>query len=159
MSEDQAYQWSRQHSWHLEDLACWQKQAAQHPSTHPVHANKLNHYPTPTSAYFRHYNHDEIPTHDKRKVSEKALFQYLIQHPVQFISSFNHTVTIIAINHKDKSLSVLEVMSPQRTNLNVDKVQCIRFQYLPKISFLITLTSKEEMLHHKQMIYKHNLLK
>ena len=47
---------------------------------------------------------------------------YLIQHTMQLIPSLNNTVTIIAVNHKDKSLSILEVVSPQRSNLDVAKV-------------------------------------
>ena len=39
-------------------------------------------------------------------------FYYLIQHPVQLIPSFNYTVTVIAINNEDKSLCILEVVSP-----------------------------------------------
>ena len=39
-SEGQAYQLSRQHSLHLEDLACLQTPTAQHPSTHP--SNPMN---------------------------------------------------------------------------------------------------------------------
>ena len=42
---------------------------------------------------------------------------YLIQHPVQLIPRFNHTVTIVTVNHKDESLCVLEVVSPQGTDL------------------------------------------
>lgn len=34
-NEGPACQLSLQHSLHLEDPACWQKQAEQHPSTHP----------------------------------------------------------------------------------------------------------------------------
>lgn len=39
-------------------------------------------------------------------------FLYLIQHAVQLIPSLNNTVTIIAINHKDEPLCILEVVSP-----------------------------------------------
>ena len=38
---------------------------------------------------------------------------YLIQHPVQLISSFNNAISIIAVHHKNKPLCVLEVVSPQ----------------------------------------------
>lgn len=44
---------------------------------------------------------------------------YLIQHPMQLIPSFNHSVSVIAINHKDEALSILEVMSPQWSDLKV----------------------------------------
>lgn len=42
---------------------------------------------------------------------------YLIQHPMQLIPGLNNTVSIITVNHKNKALCVLEVMSPQRTDL------------------------------------------
>lgn len=46
---------------------------------------------------------------------------------MQLISSLNHTVSVIAVNHKDKALCVLEVVSPQRTNLNPTTRQTGRF--------------------------------
>lgn len=42
---------------------------------------------------------------------------YLIQHPVQLIPSLNNTISIVAVNHKDKALGVLEVVPPQRPDL------------------------------------------
>ena len=42
---------------------------------------------------------------------------YLIEHSVQFISSLNNTVSVIAVHHKDETLSVLEVVPPQGTDL------------------------------------------
>jgi len=41
----------------------------------------------------------------------------LVQHALQLLSGLNNTVTIIAINNEDDTLGVLEVMSPQRSNL------------------------------------------
>jgi hypothetical protein len=41
----------------------------------------------------------------------------LIQHPVQLVTSLPNTVPIIAIYHEDQPLCVLEVVSPQRTDL------------------------------------------
>lgn len=41
----------------------------------------------------------------------------LVQHPMQLIFSLNNTITIIAVYHKNKSLCVLEVVSPQGSNL------------------------------------------
>jgi hypothetical protein len=41
----------------------------------------------------------------------------LIQHALQFLPGLNNTVTIIAINDEDDTLSILEVMSPQRSDL------------------------------------------
>jgi hypothetical protein len=41
----------------------------------------------------------------------------LIQHALQFLPGLDNTVTIIAINDEDDTLGVLEVMSPQRSDL------------------------------------------
>ena len=41
----------------------------------------------------------------------------LIQHALQFLSGLNNTIAIIAVNNEDDALSVLEVMSPQRSDL------------------------------------------
>jgi len=41
----------------------------------------------------------------------------LIQHTLQFLPSLNNTVTIITVNDEDDALGVLEVMSPQRSDL------------------------------------------
>ena len=52
------------------------------------------------------------------KELNQKLELYLIQHPVQFICSLNNTISIIAVNNKSKTLGVLEVMSPQRSDLH-----------------------------------------
>jgi len=49
----------------------------------------------------------------KNGVSELVL----VQHALQLLPSFDDTVTIVAINYEDDTLSVLEVMSPQRPDL------------------------------------------
>jgi hypothetical protein len=41
----------------------------------------------------------------------------LVQHSLQLLSGLNNTVTIVAVNDEDDTLSVLEVMSPQRSDL------------------------------------------
>jgi hypothetical protein len=41
----------------------------------------------------------------------------LVQHTLKFLPGLNNTITIVAINHEDDTLGVLEVMSPQRSNL------------------------------------------
>lgn len=41
----------------------------------------------------------------------------LVQHTLQLLSGFNNTITIIGINNEDDALGVLEVMSPQRSDL------------------------------------------
>lgn len=38
---------------------------------------------------------------------------------MQLISSLNHTVSIITVNNEDKPLRILEVVSPQRPNLEL----------------------------------------
>jgi hypothetical protein len=50
---------------------------------------------------------------------------YLVQHPVQLISGFNNTVTVIAVHNEDKTLCVLEVMPPERSDLFSGK--CVQF--------------------------------
>jgi len=41
----------------------------------------------------------------------------LVQHTLQLLSGLNNTVTIIAVNDEDDALGVLEVMSPQGSDL------------------------------------------
>ena len=41
----------------------------------------------------------------------------LIEHALQFLTSLNHTVAIIAVHDKDDALGVLEVMPPQGSDL------------------------------------------
>jgi len=40
----------------------------------------------------------------------------LVQHTLQLLSGLNNTITIVAVNDEDDTLSVLEVMSPQWSN-------------------------------------------
>jgi len=42
---------------------------------------------------------------------------YLIQHPVELIPCLNNTISVIAINDKDKTLCVLKVVPPQWPDL------------------------------------------
>lgn len=42
---------------------------------------------------------------------------YLIEHAMELISSFNNTIAIIAINHEDETLGVLEIVPPQWPDL------------------------------------------
>ena len=42
---------------------------------------------------------------------------YLVEHPVQLIACLTNPVAIVAVDHEDETLSVLEVMPPQRTDL------------------------------------------
>ena len=41
----------------------------------------------------------------------------LVQHALQLLSGLNNTIAIIAIDDEDDALGVLEVMSPQRSDL------------------------------------------
>jgi len=41
----------------------------------------------------------------------------LVQHTLQFLPSLDDTITIITVNDEDDTLGVLEVMSPQRSDL------------------------------------------
>lgn len=49
----------------------------------------------------------------KKSISELVL----VEHTLQLLASLDDTVTIVAVNNEDDTLSVLEVMSPQRSNL------------------------------------------
>ena len=40
-----------------------------------------------------------------------------VQHPLQLLTCLNNTISIIAVDDEDDTLSVLEVVSPQRSNL------------------------------------------
>ena len=40
-----------------------------------------------------------------------------VEHAVELITSFPNAITIVAIHDEDNTLSVLEVMPPERTNL------------------------------------------
>lgn len=53
------------------------------------------------------------------KHQEKRILQFiLVQHPLKFITSLGcDTITVIAVDDEDNSLSILEIMSPQRSNL------------------------------------------
>lgn len=41
----------------------------------------------------------------------------LVEHALQLLTSLDNTVTIVAVDDEDDTLGVLEVMSPQRTDL------------------------------------------
>jgi hypothetical protein len=46
---------------------------------------------------------------------------YLVQHPEELILCFNNTISVIAINNKDKALGVLEIVPPQWPDLGFEK--------------------------------------
>jgi hypothetical protein len=41
----------------------------------------------------------------------------LVEHALQLLTSLDNTVTIVAVDDEDDTLGVLEVMSPERTDL------------------------------------------
>jgi len=41
----------------------------------------------------------------------------LVQHALQFLPSLNHTISVVGVDDEDDTLGILEVVSPQRTNL------------------------------------------
>jgi hypothetical protein len=41
----------------------------------------------------------------------------LVQHALQLLAGFDNTIPIVAVNHEDDTLGVLEVVAPQRTDL------------------------------------------
>lgn len=47
--------------------------------------------------------------------------QYLVQHPMQLVSGFHHTISVVTIHHEDQALRVLEIMPPQWPNLQYAK--------------------------------------
>jgi hypothetical protein len=54
-----------------------------------------------------------VGKHKKESVPELVF----VEHALQFLASLDHTVAIIAVNDKDDALCVLEVVSPQRSDL------------------------------------------
>lgn len=44
---------------------------------------------------------------------------YLVEHPVQLIACLTNTVAIVAVHHEDETLSVLKIMPPQRSDLQM----------------------------------------
>lgn len=62
---------------------------------------------------------------------------YLIQHPVQLIPCLNNSIPVIAINHKNKTLRVLEVVPPQWTDLYLEgTISFTGYANIDNISFL-----------------------
>ena len=52
------------------------------------------------------------------KYKEDCVPKFILgKHPCKFLPSFSDTFTVVAVNHKDEALSVLEVVTPQRSNL------------------------------------------
>lgn len=54
-----------------------------------------------------------VGENQKNGISELVL----VQHALQLLTSLDDTVTIVGIDDEDDTLGVLEVMSPQRTDL------------------------------------------
>lgn len=61
---------------------------------------------------------------------------YLIQHPVQLIPCLNNSIPVIAINHKNQTLRVLEVVPPQWTDLYLEgTISLTGYTNIDNISF------------------------
>lgn len=41
----------------------------------------------------------------------------LVQHALQLLPSLNNTISIVGVNDEDDALSILEIVSPQRSDL------------------------------------------
>jgi len=54
----------------------------------------------------------------RQKASVEALKAHLVQHAVQLITGLDDTVSVVAIDHEDETLGVLEVVPPERANLH-----------------------------------------
>lgn len=42
---------------------------------------------------------------------------YLVEHAMQLVPGFTDTITVVAVHHENQTLRVLEVMSPERSDL------------------------------------------
>ena len=52
------------------------------------------------------------------KNQEQGITEFIfVQHALQLFPGLDNTVTVIAVNHENDTLRVLEVMSPERTDL------------------------------------------
>jgi len=52
------------------------------------------------------------------KYQEKSIAEFVfVQHPLQLITCLNHTISIIAIDDENDALGVLEVVTPEGSNL------------------------------------------
>lgn len=52
------------------------------------------------------------------KDQEKSVTELiLVQHALKLVTSLNNTVAIVGVDNEDDTLGVLEVMSPQRSDL------------------------------------------
>ncbi len=54
-----------------------------------------------------------VGKHQEQRVPELIL----VQHALQLLTCLNNTVAIVAIDHEDDTLGVLEVVAPQGTDL------------------------------------------
>ena len=54
-----------------------------------------------------------VGKHQEHRITELIF----VQHAVKLITRLGHTITIVAIDNENQTLGVLEVVSPERTNL------------------------------------------
>jgi hypothetical protein len=53
-----------------------------------------------------------------RRDTQEMAGSHLIQHAVQLIPSFSNSLSIITVHDENQTLSILEVMPPERADLN-----------------------------------------
>lgn len=66
--------------------------------------------------------HVRIPAHRKilfvGKDQEQGITELiLVEHALQFLTCLNNTIPVVRVDDEDDTLSVLEVVSPQRSDL------------------------------------------
>ena len=54
-----------------------------------------------------------VGEHQEESITELVL----VQHALQLLTGLDDTIPIVAVNHEDDTLGVLEVVAPQRSNL------------------------------------------
>ena len=82
-----------------------------------------------SAAFIAFCRHVSFPTHGPINVAYwKILFVgedqkesvsklILVQHALQLLPSLNNTISIVGVNDEDDALSILEIVSPQRSDL------------------------------------------
>ena len=64
-------------------------------------------------------------SHKKRKERKRGdvtgAAAHLVEHAVELVPSLRDAVTIVAIHHEDQTLGVLEVVPPQRADLEEEE--------------------------------------
>ena len=52
------------------------------------------------------------------KYKEQSISKFIfVEHALQLLAGFHNTISVIRIDHEDDALSILEIVSPQRSDL------------------------------------------